>query len=78
MDEILDGFVREGWLVKGGEGEGAQLALTDAGRATRETVFKLQAEVRRLAMQGITEQEYATVLDVLERMVKNLDRGKEH
>jgi DNA-binding MarR family transcriptional regulator len=74
MDEILDGFVEEGWLViKRGAGEGAQLKLTDAGKAKRETVFKLQSEVRRRAMQGITEQEYATVIDVLERMVKNLE-----
>ena len=73
LDEIIDGFVEEGWLAKAGEGDGAQLALTEAGKAKRETVFKLQSEVRRRAMQGITEQEYATVIDVLERMVRNLE-----
>jgi len=78
MDEILEVLVREGWLVKRGESDGAQLTLSDAGMDKRETVFKLQSEVRRLAMQGITEQEYATVIDVLERVVNNLNRGKEH
>ena len=78
MDEILEGLVRGGWLLNRGEGDGAQLTLSDAGMDKRETVFKLQSEVRRLAMQGITEQEYATVLDVLERMVKNLNRSKGH
>ena len=73
LDEIIDRFVDEGWLVKRGEGDGAQLTLTDAGKAKRDTVFKLQSEVRRRAMQGITEQEYATVIDVLERMVRNLE-----
>ena len=73
LDEIIDGFVEEGWLAKAGEGDGAQLALTEAGKAKRETVFKLQSEVRRRAMQGITEREYATVIDVLERMVRNLE-----
>ena len=43
------------------------------GKAQREIVFELQREVRSRAMQGITEQEYATVIDVLERMVSNLD-----
>ena len=73
LEEILDGFEEEGWLVKSGEGDDAQLTLTDAGKAQRETVFKLQRKVRSRAMQGITEQEYATVIDVLERMVSNLD-----
>jgi DNA-binding MarR family transcriptional regulator len=73
LDEIIDGFVKKGWLVKHGEGDGAQLTLTDTGKAKRETVFKLQSEVRRRAMQGITEQEYATVIDVLQRMVSNLE-----
>ena len=56
-------------MLKRGEGDGPQLTLTDAGKAQRETVFKLHSEVRRRAMQSITEQEYATVIDVLERMV---------
>ena len=73
LDEILDRFVEEGWLVKFGRGDGTQLTLTGAGKAQRETVFELQSEVRRRAMQGITEQEYTTVIDVLERMVRNLE-----
>ncbi len=78
LDEIIDGFMEEGWLVKHGEGNGAQLTLTAAGKAKRESVFELQRDVRRRAMRGITEREYATVIDVLERMVRNLEVGKEH
>jgi DNA-binding MarR family transcriptional regulator len=71
LDEIIDGFVQEGWLIK--DSDGAQLRLTDAGKDKHETVFGLQSEVRRRAMRGITEQEYATVIDVLQRVVKNLE-----
>jgi DNA-binding MarR family transcriptional regulator len=78
LDEIIDGFVKEGWLVKRGKGDAAQLMLTDAGKAKRETVFKLQSEVRRRAMRGVTEQEYAKVIDVLQRVVKNLESATEH
>ena len=78
LDEIIDGFMEEGWLVKHGEGNGAQLTLTAAGKAKREFIFELQRDVRRRAMRGITEREYATVIEVLERMVKNLEVGKEH
>ncbi len=70
LDELIDGFVKEGWLIK--HGDGAQLTLTEAGKDKRESVFELQSEVRRRAMRGITEQEYATVIDVLQRVVKNL------
>ncbi len=78
LDEIIERFVEEGWLVKHSEEDETRLALTDAGKAQRETIFRLQSEVRKRAMQGITEREYATVIDVLERMVSNLERGKEH
>jgi DNA-binding MarR family transcriptional regulator len=47
--------------------------LTDAGKAEREVIFKQQSEVRRRAMQGITDQEYTTVLGVLQRIVNNLE-----
>ncbi len=78
MVAIIDAFVKEGWLVKRGESDAAQLTLTGAGKAQRETAFKLQSEVRRRAMQGITEQGYTTVIDVLQRMVRNLERATEH
>jgi len=78
LDEIIKVFEEQGWLIKHGEEEGAQLTLTEAGKAQRESIFKAQSEVRRRTMQGITEREYATVIDVLERMVSNLERGKEY
>jgi hypothetical protein len=41
--------------------------------AEREVIFKRQSEVRRRVLQGITDQEYTTVIDVLQRMVNNLE-----
>jgi DNA-binding MarR family transcriptional regulator len=73
LDEILEGFVQEGWLVKSSNDDATTLMLTDAGKAEREVIFKLQGEVRRRAVQGITEQEYTTVIDVLQRIVNNLE-----
>jgi len=73
LDEILEGFVQEGWLVKGSDGDATALVLSDAGKAEREVIFKWQSEVRRRALRGITDQEYMTVIDVLQRMVNNLE-----
>jgi hypothetical protein len=65
LDEILEGFEQEG-------GDSTSLGLTDAGMAEREVIFKRQSEVRRRALQGITDREYTIVIDVLQRMVNNL------
>jgi len=73
LEEILNSFVQEGWLSMRGDGDAAVLELTDAGKAERETIFKLQSEVRRRALRGISDQEYMTVIDVLQRLVNNLE-----
>jgi DNA-binding MarR family transcriptional regulator len=73
LNVILDGFEEEEWLVKSSDGDSASLGLTDAGMAEREVIFKRQSEVRRRALQGIPDREYAIVFDILHRMVNNLE-----
>ena len=73
FDEILYGFVKQGWLIERSDGDATALMLTDAGKTKRDTIFNLQREVRSRAMQGITDQEYTTVLDALQRIVNNLE-----
>ena len=73
FDEILYGFVKQGWLIERSDADMTVLMLTDAGKTKRDTIFNLQREVRSRAMQGITDQEYTLVLDVLQRMVNNLE-----
>lgn len=73
LEEILNGFVQEGWLVKHGDGDATELVLTNTGKTEREAIFKLQSEVRRRAMRSISDQEYTTVIDVLQRIVNNLE-----
>lgn len=52
--------------------------LTEEGLVAHGTVLTAQQEVRQRAMQGISEEEYATVLRVLQRIVSNLaDDGSE-
>ena len=57
LDEILNGFVQEGWLLKRGDSDVTELVLTNSGKAEREAIFQLQSEVRRRTMQGISDQE---------------------
>jgi hypothetical protein len=73
IDEILNGFEPEWWLEKSSHGDFTSMGLTDPGMAEREVIFKQQSEVRRRALHGITDQEYATVIDVLRGMVNYLE-----
>ena len=73
LDEILNSIVQAGWLLKRGDSDVTELVLTNSGKAEREAIFQLQSEVRRRTMQGISDQEYTIVLDVLQRMVNNLE-----
>lgn len=73
LNEIVNGFVQEGWVVEHDSGDAGELTLTGAGKSKREIIFQLQTNVRKQAMQGITEQEYITVIDVLQRIAQNLE-----
>ncbi|MCI0422953.1 MAG: hypothetical protein L0312_27630, partial [Acidobacteria bacterium] len=46
---------------------------TEEGRRQHGVILATQKEVRQRAMQGIGEEEYATVIRVLQRMVSNLE-----
>jgi len=72
LEALLDGFDQAGWLLQEGAGESAMLVLTATGKMERENLMTRQSAVRRQAVQGLTEQEYVLVVDVLQRIVANL------
>jgi len=76
VDGILDDLARRGWLWRrehGGEGT-TELALTDEGRQGHRRVFELVDATRKRSQEGISEEDYATVISTLQRMVANLER----
>jgi DNA-binding MarR family transcriptional regulator len=72
LQDVLDGFEAEGWLARDRQSR-RELTLTEKGRAGHAAALEVQGEVRRRASEGISADEYATVLRVLERMVSNLE-----
>jgi len=72
LDGIITGLVGRGWVGQSGTGEQETFRLTDAGRQGHATILAQQKEVRRRAVAGISEEDYATVIRVLQRMVSNL------
>jgi DNA-binding MarR family transcriptional regulator len=61
-------------LVAGSES--AVFSLTPAGTGLYEKALAAQLAIRQQAVAGITEAEYASAVDVLERLVANLERGE--
>jgi DNA-binding MarR family transcriptional regulator len=61
-------------LVAGSES--AVFSLTPAGNELYEKALAAQLAIRQQALAGITEAEYASAVDVLERLVANLERGE--
>jgi DNA-binding MarR family transcriptional regulator len=76
LDEILGVFAQCGWLMERYVGEERMLELTEAGKRTHEKAFARQREVRQRTMQGISGEEYAAAISVLQRIVQNLEGGR--
>lgn len=74
LDEIMASLTARGWVERGKASETGteDYQLTEKGRRQHEAIFATQKEIRQRAMQGIGEEEYATVIRVLQRMVSNL------
>jgi DNA-binding MarR family transcriptional regulator len=71
LGRTLSGL-RERGLVAGSGTPGEPYELTAEGRRTHEAALALQKEVRQRAVRGISEEEYATTVRVLQQIVENL------
>lgn len=70
LEAILADLIQRG-LVEA-TGQEAVYELTEQGRRVHTTALESQTEVRQRAVQGISREDYATTVRVLQRMVENL------
>ncbi|WP_019631526.1 MarR family winged helix-turn-helix transcriptional regulator [Actinomadura atramentaria] len=68
FQRVFDDLVKRGWVV---ENEG-RLTLTAEGEAGRVRARVRNLRVHKQTHAGIGEEEFATTIDVLRRMVANL------
>lgn len=78
VDEIVTRLVGRGWAEQGETSKHGtvEFHLTEEGRRRHGIFLATQREVRQRAMQGIREEEYATVIRVLKRLVSNLEGNR--
>lgn len=72
IDTVLSALARRG-LTSGSDAGGFQ--LTPAGEEMHQHALSLQTLIREKAVSGISPEDYATALAVLQRLVENLERG---
>jgi len=67
------------WVLKNDDGtQGvANFQLTDDGRRHHGIILTAQKQARERVVQGISEEEYTTVIRVLQRIISNLP-GEAH
>lgn len=70
LASVLAALAERGWLERGATS--GSWSLTEAGRRQHAAVLQAQQQVRAALTRGISAEEYAQTLDVLERMVNNL------
>lgn len=69
LDAALHHLMRRNWATTSAAGYG----LTVEGRQQHAALLITQNEVRHRAMRGIAKDDYRSVMNVLERMARNLD-----
>jgi len=76
LDKIIASLFDRGWiaLVAATEQDEQALSLTEDGKQQHAKILATQKEFRQRAVQGITKNEYETVVGVLRQMVANLEK----
>lgn len=67
-DQVIMRFVSDGLVVK----DGKNITVTDKGRKAYAEVNEIQEEIKRKAMEGVTEEEYVTTIATLRKLIDNL------
>lgn len=72
VEAVLGRLAARG-LIESTDGHAEGLRLTDRGRHAHHVAAQTQQEIRRRAVQGISEVDYATTVRSLQRLVANLE-----
>jgi hypothetical protein len=69
LDALVAGLIQPGWVA---EGRDRALTVTESGQAEHAQLLQLQQTVRQRAFAGVSAEEYAMLVAVLQRVAGNL------
>jgi acylphosphatase len=74
IEVIITDFLDRGWVRNVPDGG---VEISERGRAAHEAAMQRVAETRQALRCGITDDEYVTVIRILQRMASNLESPPE-
>lgn len=74
LERVTDELRERGLIVK--EEATGLIRLTEEGEQLHTRALERQRRVRRQAVAGLSEADYATTIRVLQQIVKNLESGE--
>ncbi|MGW5381459.1 MarR family winged helix-turn-helix transcriptional regulator [Nocardia sp. NPDC003963] len=72
MRDAVADLTAHGWITRDVEG---RYALTDSGRAAHTAAADSVSRIRELSATGVADHEFAQMMDVLARIIGNLERA---
>jgi DNA-binding MarR family transcriptional regulator len=70
VEVVINDFLDRGWIRTAPDG---RAEISEPGRATHEAAMQRVAETRQALRRGITDDEYVSVVRILQRMASNLE-----
>lgn len=70
--EVVTALTERGWVGRDGDG---RYTLTEAGRTARAAAADSVGRIRDLASDGVSDQEFTRMMDVMARIIGNLERA---
>ncbi|NUP25424.1 MAG: MarR family transcriptional regulator [Nocardia sp.] len=72
LGEMVTDLTARGWITRGADG---RYALTETGRTVHATAADSVGRIRELSADGVSEQEFGQMMDVMARIIGNLERA---
>ncbi|MDQ3080635.1 MAG: BlaI/MecI/CopY family transcriptional regulator [Acidobacteriota bacterium] len=73
LDDTMRTLVQRG-LIEGDGSDASPYLLSKQGKETHESALSSQKEIRKRAMEGVSQTDYVTAVSVLQRLVENLEK----